>query len=695
MGDRDHLTHAATAQPGAPTSPFEPWAQTILEERLALAVEAAELGTFYCPMPLGRIIWNDKCKEHFWLPPDAEVDFERFYSIIHPDDRQQTREAVERAVFDRQLYDVEYRTVAPDGRFRWVRAKGRAYYDANVNPTRFDGVTLDVSEQKRADESRRVMVERQAQQSRVFDKVLSSITDFAYTFDLQGRFTFANKPLLDLWRLPLDEAIGKNFFDLKYPDPLAAKLQQQIQDVIRTRQRVVDETPYTSASGAAGYYQYIFSPVLGADGAVEAVAGSTRDISDKKHMADERERLLDAERAARSDAERAGRLKDEFLATLSHELRTPLNAILGWSQILAESGGKDPEDIEEGLRTIERNARAQAQIIEDLLDMSRIISGKVRLAIQRIEMASTVQAAVDTVKPTADAKGIGLHSVMDSSGGLVAGDPARLQQVFWNLLTNAIKFTPRGGRVQVLLERVNSHLEVSVTDTGQGIKREFLPYVFDRFRQADAAITRKHGGLGLGLAIVKQLVELHGGLVRARSAGEGQGASFIVSLPISAVDPEPDSQMPERSAQARTAPLDDSKNCYTLKGVKVLVVDDEPDARALVKRLLEDCEAQVAMAGSVKEALEQMQAYRPDVLISDIGMPGEDGLSLIRRIRAMGPSRGGNLPAIALTAYARSEDRTRSVLAGFQMHIAKPVEASELVAMVASLAGRMKQKSDA
>ncbi len=401
----------------------------------------------------------------------------------------------------------------------------------------------------------------------------------------------------------------------------------------------------------------------------------------------------DSERAARSEAERASRMKDEFLATLSHELRTPLNAILGWSQILQRQPS-DADELAEGLEVIERNARMQTQLIEDLLDMSRIISGKVRLDVQRLDLGSVVQAAIATARPTAEARGVRLQAVLDPLAGPVSGDPERLQQVFWNLLSNAIKFTPKGGRVQVVLERVNSHLEVSFIDTGEGISPEFLPHVFDRFRQSDGSTTRRHGGLGLGLSIVKQLVELHGGNVRAKSGGEGQGSTFTVSLPLTAVLPgdEPaDERRHPRASPDGGAFV--SAPYPKLGSVSVVIVDDEPDARALVRRVLEDCNARVRVAGSADEAMALIRAERPDVLVSDIGMPGADGYELIRRVRALSPDAGGEVPAVALTAYARSEDRTRVILAGYQMHIAKPVEPAELCAVVASLAGRVPGQS--
>ena len=405
---------------------------------------------------------------------------------------------------------------------------------------------------------------------------------------------------------------------------------------------------------------------------------------------EDRERLLANERAARADAEHAGRLKDQFLATVSHELRTPLNAILGWSQIL-RSHNRGDEELDEGLSVIERNARVQAQLIEDLLDMSRIISGKLRLDVQQVDVADITNAAIESVRPAADAREIRLQKVLDSQVGPVRGDPARLQQVVWNLLTNAIKFTPKGGKVQVALQLVNSHVEISVTDTGMGIKSEFLPYVFERFRQADATTTRRHGGLGLGLAIVKNLVELHGGTVRAISRGEGAGATFIVELPLMVMH-ENDSRRENPRRSFSTEVSDFLCESAALRGITVLVVDDEEDARRLIMRVLEECKAKVVVAASVAEAIEVFKRERPDVVVSDIGMPNQDGYDFIRRVRALSESQGGKTPAAALTAFARSEDRTRALRAGYQSHISKPVEPAELVAVIASLAGRIGSK---
>jgi signal transduction histidine kinase/ActR/RegA family two-component response regulator len=399
---------------------------------------------------------------------------------------------------------------------------------------------------------------------------------------------------------------------------------------------------------------------------------------------DQRAQLLESEQAARSEAERASRLKDEFVATLSHELRTPLSAILGWAHILREPA-IEPDQIRAGVEVIERNARAQAQIIEDLLDMSRIIAGQIRLDVQQVDLADVVESALGTVRPAAEAKGIRLHTIIDPKIGAVRGDPQRLQQIVWNLLSNAIKFTPKDGRVEVSIARVNSHVEIAVADTGQGIRPEFLPHVFDRFRQADGSTTRRHSGLGLGLSIVKQLVELHGGTIRAKSAGADQGATFTVELPRMPVHAEES----ERAHPQTPAPVSFAHEPMSLTGLRVLVVDDEPDAREIVRRLLAGHGAVPECAASAIEALAAFRKMRPDVIISDIGMPEKDGYELIKDIREMEKSLGGTTPAVALTAFARSADRTRAMLAGYQMHLAKPVEPAELIATVASVSRMM------
>jgi len=387
-------------------------------------------------------------------------------------------------------------------------------------------------------------------------------------------------------------------------------------------------------------------------------------------------------------AQEANRIKDEFLATVSHELRTPLNAMIGWIYLL-HTGKLDEAAAARALETIRRNAYSQAQIVDDILDVSRIITGKLHLEARPVELHPVIEAALESVRPAAEAKAIQLQPLLDSRAGQVSGDPSRLQQVVWNLLSNAIKFTPRGGRVEVRLARVDSHLEIAVSDTGQGISPEFLPHVFERFRQADSSSTRAYGGLGLGLAIVRHLVELHGGTVHAESPGQGQGATFTVKLPLSPLRSSDYGLRNETAADAQSATYNSPS--AILEGLRVLLVDDDANTLEILSAVLAECGAQLLTAASAAEALKSLPQWKPDILICDIGMPGEDGYSLISKVRALAPEFGGQLPAVALTAYARAEDRRRALQAGFQIHVPKPVEPAELVTVVASLTGRLQR----
>ena len=447
----------------------------------------------------------------------------------------------------------------------------------------------------------------------------------------------------------------------------------------------------------AGEYRWFAAsavPIFDKNGEVREWVGINIDVQDRKQaeadrrqVEQEREKLLISEKAARRQAEIANSLKDEFLATVSHELRTPLNAILGWSQML-KNRQLGAEETKNALNTIERSARAQNQLIEDLLDVSRIITGKLRLDVREVNLSNVITAAVDATRPAAEAKTVHLQTLIDPQAGPISGDPDRLQQVVWNLLSNAIKFTPKNGRVQVRLERVNSHVEIVVSDTGKGIETEFLPHVFDRFRQSDGSMTRRHGGLGLGLAIVRQLVELHGGTVSVISEGADQGSTFTVTLPLLPMRKESRGNISRVHSSAETGA--DFDRQPELADLRILLVDDEADSRELLNFVMDSCGAQVTTANSAAEALAAIEREKFDVVISDIGMPGEDGYSLIRKIRRLSNKQGGGVPAIALTAFARAEDRVQALRAGFQMHIAKPVDSNELIAVVANLAGRMR-----
>lgn len=414
-----------------------------------------------------------------------------------------------------------------------------------------------------------------------------------------------------------------------------------------------------------------------------------REVEDRKNAQSDLEAMkIHLERRVKertAELEQANQIKDEFLATLSHELRTPLNAILGWTQML-RLGSLTPAESAQALETIERNTRVQSQLIEDLLDMNRIIAGKIRLDVKTIDMVDVVDAALETIHPAAVAKEITVTKTAHTPRALVNGDFGRLQQVVWNLLSNAVKFTPKGGRIAVKIESAISHVNVTVTDSGMGIHADFLPFVFDRFRQADQGTTRRHGGLGLGLAIVKHLVEMHGGSVSVQSAGEGRGSTFTVQLPVNVAQMQPE---PTKVEHRHLAPLQ-AIALVRLDGVRVLLVDDERDALDVLGRILRGVGATVETAGSVAEAMAKISLQAPDLLVSDIGMPVEDGYALIKQVRALPLDKGGATPAVAVTAFARSEDRRRALMAGFQMHIAKPVDAAEFAAVVASVAGKVR-----
>jgi PAS domain S-box-containing protein len=504
--------------------------------------------------------------------------------------------------------------------------------------------------------------------------LLESITDAFFALDSEWRFTYVNKNAEALIKHSPGGVLGKNIWE-EYPEAVGSIFHEQYQKAMRERVAVRFEA---------------YSPRLKQWFAVSAyplqngLSVFLHDITARRQLEAERAQLLEREQKARHEAETANRTKDEFLATLSHELRTPLNAILGWSRMIGD-GQLSEDEKQRGLEVIQRNAQLQAQLIEDLLDVSRIITGKLTLQVRPTEIAPIIEAAVESVLPAAQAKGIRVQRVLDSGLGLVSGDPSRLQQVIWNLISNAIKFTPKGGRVQIRLERIDSHVEIVVSDSGMGIKPEVLPYVFERFRQADSSSTRNYGGLGLGLAIVRHIVEMHGGSVEAHSAGEGQGATFTVKLPLMATRGA-DVRNHERRQQP-TPRTEGGIECPAeLEGLHVLVVDDEEDARRLICTVLELCQAQVTTASNAADALALLQQNPPDVLVSDLGMPNEDGYSLIHKVRSLPKERGGEVPAVALTAYARTEDRLQVLRAGFQVHLPKPIEPAELVAVVASLA---------
>ena len=513
--------------------------------------------------------------------------------------------------------------------------------------------------------------------------IVESSEDGVVSKTLEGIITYWNRGAERLFGFTAAEMVGQSILKI-----IPSQLHPEEQDILgqlRHGQRIERyETVRLHKSGRPLRISLTISPVRNAAGQIVGAAKIAHDVTtlrqreqDLQRIAAEREQLLRSEREARSSAERLSQLKDEFLATLSHELRTPLNAIQGWVNILRMSDVA-PADFARGIETIERNAKAQAQIVADLLDMSRIVSGHMLLEVRPLHLQDVIHSALEAVRPSADSKGIRIHTLLDSKVGTVRGDPTRLQQVFWNLLANAIKFTPKQGRIKVALERVNSHVEIGIEDHGVGIDASFLPYVFERFRQADPGISRRYGGLGIGLSIVKSLVELHGGSVRVKSAGVGQGATFVVSLPLHSVLSK---EIP--APKLASDPLAKLK-LPSLDGARVLLVDDDVDGCDVIGRILRAHGASARCVYDAEQALSAIQQQPYDLLLSDIGLRVIDGYELMQRVRAL-PSPACRIPSIAITAYARPEDRQRALLAGYQMHMAKPLQAAELVAAVASL----------
>jgi PAS domain S-box-containing protein len=630
--------------------------------------------------------------------------------VVAPEHLERAKEMTRRKLADPSPTVYEVDIITKDGRRLTIEVSTRiAWRDGK--PVAVEGIARDVTERKRAETALKFLAEA--------GSVIASSLDYETTLASVARMavpTLADWCTVDvldadgtLKRLAVahvDQEKVEWAYELQKRYPADMDAPRGIPHVLRTGQseiypEIADEMLVAGAIDAehlkimreVGFTSALIVPLAAHGrvlGAITFISAESRrkygqdDLALAESLAHRAAIAIENARLYRS-AQEANRLKDEFLATVSHELRTPLTAIMGWAYLL-RAGQIDEASATAALETIERNARSQAQIIDDLLDVSRIITGKLRLDVREVDPTSFIESAIEAVRPAAEAKGVRLQKVIDTGILSIAGDPSRLQQVVWNLLSNAIKFTPKGGRVQLRLERVNSHIEIVVTDTGSGIKPDFLPHVFERFRQADQATTRQHGGLGLGLAIVRHLIELHGGTVQAESAGENLGATFTVRLPLVPVYQKQNGAERVHPAARETLP---SFSCpERLEGLKVLVVDDEADTREMLKFGISQCGAVVTTAASASEALEAMDKEKPEILISDIGMPDEDGYELIKKVRARPVERGGEIPAIALTAYARTEDRMRVLRSGYQMHVPKPVEFAELVAIMASLLKR-------
>lgn len=660
------------------------------EDRLRLALESANLGTWDFNPSTGQFAGDDCCKAMFGLLSNQDLRYEDLLACVHPADRSRIEQASQQALQPAHgQFEQEYRVIGIEDQVeRWIAAKGKAFFDANGQPIRFIGTVLDITDRKRSELALQNSEER-------YRFLSENIPQLVWTCLPDGRCDYWNRQFYEFTGWGFDRIKDFGWVSLLHPDDFQRCLQEW-QTCLNSGEMYRTELRYRHLDGSYRWVLCQALPMCNEQGQIVKWFGTSTDIHDQKQLEEEREMLLRREQTAREQAETANRIKDEFLAVLSHELRSPLNPILGWTRLL-QTRQFDSAATQRALEIIERNAKLQTQLIEDLLDVSRILRGKMTLNVYPVELAPVIQGAIETVRLAAEAKGITIQTHLTTA--TVSGDSARLQQIVWNLLSNAVKFTPASGQIKVSLMLVAQpaetglftvdgaeehrdqaksdkigYAQITVEDNGKGINLNFLPYVFDYFRQEDSKTTRQFGGLGLGLAIVRYLTELHGGTIQAHSAGEGKGAAFILRLPLLApaktVECHPIDRVPLSPA--------------SLQGVQILAVDDEPDMRELLQTLLQEFGAQVQLAASATEALQQLESYQPDILISDIGMPDMDGYMLMRQVR----SRSTQLPAIALTAYAGEFDQRQAIIAGFQRHVAKPIEPECLVQAILGLVER-------
>jgi PAS domain S-box-containing protein len=634
------------------------------QERLKAALFASETGTFRWNLQTNELEWDENLDRLFGLPPGETVrSLSAFIQQVHPDDRQEVIDSCTRCATEGSDFDLDFRVVYPDGSIHWLSDKGKVLFSPDGQPAYMAGACVNITDRKR--------LEADLQQKNAILNVINESTPTPiFVKDLKGRYIFANPAALTSLGQPIDRVIGYRD-DQIHPD-FGRALMEVDRRVITTGQTEILEEQLGDCT-----FLSVKVPYRNADGTIIGLIGVANNISERVQWERDRERMLQQEQAAREASDRANRIKDEFLAVLSHELRSPLNPILGWSKML-KTGRLNEVKTQEAISIIERNAQLQAQLIEDLLDISRILQGKFTLNREPVNLELVMTSAQETVQLAADAKAITIAIDMEPAIGQVLGDAGRLQQVVWNLLTNAVKFTPENGQVRMHLARRGSQAQIQVIDTGKGISPDFLPHVFERFRQADSSTTRKFGGLGLGLAIVRQLVELHGGTITAESPGEDQGATFTVLLPL--LEP-----IEEQFTHLNHGAAPDCAGGCPLSGYQILVVDDESDSREIVAFVLEEGGAIVTQAASAAQALELLSGNRFDALVSDIGMPEMNGYSLMQQVRARTPEQGGQIPALALTAYAGEINAQKAMQAGFKRHLAKPIDPDGLISLVVAL----------
>ncbi len=588
---------------------------------------------------------------------EQKVSYEMFFNILHPEDRDRTNKAVQQALANQTEYNIEYRAVWSDSSVHSIVARGRGFYNLSCEPVRMIGTVQDISDREA---SKQTLMQREQELKLITEVIPQQI----WAASANGKVDYFNQRWLEYTGIPLEEMANSDWSIILHPEDSARVWSTWAESVISGKKYNIE----TRLRGADGVYRWFLvkaRPLRNHQGEIIRWYGTNTSITRIKEL---EQRL----RQQTEDLTKANQLKDEFLAIVSHELRTPLNPILGWSQLLA-AGRLDPEKTAAGVATIERNAKLQAQLIDDLLDVSRILRGKLNLNQTPLDLKMVVKSALATVQLATEAKSIQIKTEFEPNIGQVLGDAGRLQQIIWNLVSNAIKFTPEGGQVLIKLARIDTRASIQVQDTGQGIDSEFLPHVFDRFRQAEGGYTRQFGGLGLGLAIVRHLSELHGGTVAVASEGKGKGATFSVKLPL----------MDTLIAPTDINPIQQSVQPNRFSGIKILVVDDEVDSLDILTLVLKQEGASVISVASAAAALKAINKSTPDLIISDIGMPKTDGYSLMSQIRAMFKVK--NIPAIALTAYAGEVNQQLSLEAGFNRHLAKPINIPELITIITEL----------